>query len=89
MQLPSNAGANYGACDLQPGIHAIVESTSYDLDDKEVSDSDLFVPSLEDTSSFLNSNVTSLKFHLADVEAIVKPVVVIPDLGGAGNVHFC
>ena len=32
--------------------------------------------------------MTSLKFYLAAVEAIVKPVVVIPDIGGAGNAHF-
>ena len=31
--------------------------------------------------------MTSLKFHLTDVEAIAKPVVVIPDIRGVGNVY--
>ena len=88
LKLPNNTGINYGSCDLQPGVYAIVESASYNLDDNEVSESDLFVPLLKDSGGFLNGNVTSLKFYLADVEAIVKPIVVIPDIGGAGNVHF-
>ena len=58
------------------------------MDKNKVSESDLFVPLLKNSGGFLNGNVTSLKFYLADVEAIVKPVVVIPDMGGAGNVHF-
>ena len=32
--------------------------------------------------------LSTLKFFLADVEAIVKPVVAVPDLGGPGNAHL-
>ena len=88
LKLPNNTGTNYGSCDLQPGVYAVVESASYNLDENKVSESDLFVPSLKDSGSFSNGDITSLEFYLADVEAIVKPIVVIPDIGGAGNVYF-
>ena len=32
--------------------------------------------------------MTDLKFYLADVEAIVEPIAVIPDLGGEPNNCF-
>ena len=32
--------------------------------------------------------VTKLMFFLADVEAIVKPLAVIPDIGGLPNAYF-
>jgi len=32
--------------------------------------------------------VTKLTFFLADVEAIVRPLAVIPDIGGLPNAYF-
>ena len=34
------------------------------------------------------NNVSHLSFLLADVEAFVKPVAVIPDIGGQPNSYF-
>ena len=37
---------------------------------------------------FTHDQVSHFKFHLADVDAFVKPIVVIPDIGGPANDHF-
>ena len=33
-------------------------------------------------------NVTKLTFYLADVEAFVEPIAVVPDIGGPPNAYF-
>ena len=88
LSLTDDTGVNCGSCDLQPGVYAIIESVGYNLDKKEVSKSDLFVPLVKEVGGFSNGEVATLSFFLANVEAIVKPVVAVPDLGGPGNAHL-
>ena len=35
-----------------------------------------------------NGFVTKLQFYLADCEAFVEPIVIIPDIGGKPNAYF-
>lgn len=37
----------------------------------------------------VNGRVTELKFYLADTDAFVAPLCVIPDIGGAVTDYFC
>jgi hypothetical protein len=50
--------------------------------------SELFVPIRKEVRKIHQNRVTKLKYYLADVEAFVAPLVVVPDIGGAPNAYF-
>lgn len=62
---------------------------AWDINDEEEQEqSDLFKPIRKEVGGLTNDRVSHLEFYLADVEAIVGPTVVIPDLGGKPNHYF-
>ena len=73
---------------LQPAVCATVESAAFNEDNVEKQRSDIFVPITKDVSETLDQFGFNLKFCLANVEAFVRPVAVIPDIGGPANAHF-
>ena len=86
--LPENSGIKCGGIPLEPATHAIVQA-SYDIEDQDAqAESELFKPIAKDVGGFTNNCVSHLNFYLADVEAIVGPTVVIPDIGGKPNHYF-
>jgi hypothetical protein len=87
-ELPSRPSLYFADIRLKPGIYAVVESASYNPDAEEQAMSELFIPITKEVGAMLGPTVWSLKFYLADVEAIVKPLAVIPDLGGPPNNYF-
>ncbi len=87
--LPPNSGLSHGGIDnIQPGIYAIVESAAYIEDEKEINRSNIFVPVRKEVDVMEHGNVVRAKLYLADVEAIVAPVSVIPDIGGLPHDYF-
>ena len=50
--------------------------------------SEIFVPITKEVKALTNNTVSHMKFYLADVEAIVDPIAVIPDIGGNPNDYF-
>ena len=87
--LPSNSGINFGGVtDLSPGLYAIVETAVYSKNKKEKDMSELFVPIRKQVRGLRHGYVQGMKFYLADVEAIVEPAVVVPDIGGNANAYF-
>ena len=48
----------------------------------------MFRPIRTIVGGIANNKVTSLVFYLADVEAFVEPVAVVPDIGGPPNRYF-
>ena len=88
-EVPENCGINYGGLDLKPGVYAIVESAAYlnGPSDGQTT-SDIFVPIRKEVGKIVNGAVTDLKFYLADVEAFVAPLTVIPDIGGRPSDYF-
>jgi len=77
----------FGGIDLKDGVYAVVESSTYD-DDIGLA-SDLFTPLTLDVGGLdAEGNVTSREFFLADVESIVGPCIVVPDVGGPKNAYF-
>ena len=86
--LPQDSCLNYGGIDLQPGIFAVVENSVLSTDETELAMSELFVPISKEVGGLTQNNVSHLSFFLADVEAFVKPVAVIPDIGGQPNSYF-
>ena len=84
--LDNNILLNYGGQDsISPGIYAIVESSSYVAEEDAINLSELFIPIQKHVGGFTGSFVSHRTFFLADVECIVGPVAVIPDLGGQAN----
>jgi hypothetical protein len=86
--LPTRPPLYFADIRLEPSIYAVVESSSYNTDAEEQAMSELFIPITKEVGAMLGPTVWSLKFYLADVEAIVKPLAVIPDLGGPPNNYF-
>ncbi len=79
--------ANYGYADLQPEIYAIVESASVLTGHTDGPNSELFVPLVKQVGGFTHDRVSHFCFYLAEVESFVKPVVVVPNIGGETN-HY-
>lgn len=83
-----NAVRIAGLHKIDPGVYAIVESASYSTNQAEIDMSEIFVPVVKEVGRMEDGAVTQLKFYLADVEAFVAPLTVIPDIGGETNAYF-
>ena len=85
--LPKGRAYEYGGINLQNGDYAVVEVATYDTSPEELS-SDLFIPLNLEVQSIEEDLSVNRKFYLAPVESIVKPCIVIADIGGAPNAYF-
>jgi len=88
-RLSNKNNINYGGYEgLAAARYAVVESTKVNPDQNEREISEIFVPILTDVRQLRHGRVAKRKFYLADVEAFLQPIVVIPDVGGAPNAYF-
>ena len=86
--MPPDSGIVHGQCELQPEVYAIVESSEY-LERKGHNEhSELLEPITKVVGGITNNHVTSMTFLLVSVEAFVKPIAVVPDIGGPPNRYF-
>ena len=70
-----------GLC-LENAIYALVESADYVQDEAEIAKSDFFMPIKKEVhSKDEDGNPTARSLYLADVEAFLEPVVVVPNVG--------
>ena len=72
----------HGGVQLRSGTYGVVESTTYEEGDLEVSN-DLFKPVRKDVNPDKHR-----VYYLADVSAFEAPCCCIPDLGGPSNRYF-
>ena len=86
--LPPNSGILHGQTYLEPEVYAIVESSEYIARRRQYRYSELFTPISKIVGGIVNDRVTHLVFLLVTVDAFVKPIAVIPDLGGPPNRYF-
>ena len=86
--LPENAQVNYGDCDIEAGVYAIVECSRVITELGHAETSEIFQPISKIVGGLTNSLVSHLKFYMVDIEAFVKPVAVLPDLDGDSNAYF-
>ena len=87
-QIPEDSSIEYGGiAEVGPGLYAIVES-SFVIEDEDGESDHLFVPIRKDVLEITNNMVSKMQFYLADVEAFLRPLVVIPDMGGNSNDYF-
>jgi hypothetical protein len=86
--LPDDHTANFLELPLEQSIFAVVEKAAFLVDQEEIDLSEIFVPITKEVGAITDNVVSELKFWLADVDAIVKPIAVIPDIGGPPNAYF-
>ncbi len=88
-KLPEDSGLVYGGLEnVSPGFYAIIESGNYVDDRNGIEKSEIFVPITKEVGQIRNNRVARIQFYLADVEAFVEPMVVVPDVGGASNAYL-
>ena len=74
---------------LQDGVYAVVESALPEEAKSDTSCSDLFQPYLKNVGSLdEKGKVDGRIYELADTEAFLQPVAMIPDIGGPPNRYF-
>ena len=78
----------YGGVILQDGVYAVVEVGDYVQEPDEAFMSDLFVPLEVEVGEMNEEEVVNRKFYLANVDAIVGPCCVVPNIGGAKNAYL-
>ena len=86
--LPEDSRINFLELPLEQSVYAVVEKAFFDDDEDEIELSEIFVPMTKEVGQIRDNAVTQLKFYLADVDAIVKAIIVVPDIGGQPNAYF-
>ncbi len=81
--IRGESGVSYGGlASVTSGVYAIVEAGRFVNSPAGTPNSNMFTPIRKEVGAMQGNNVTKLKFYLADVEAFVAPMVVVPDIGG-------
>ena len=91
--FPDDWSLDYGGITVQNGVYAIIESADYVQDEDEVGLSDIFIPVIKEVNQIVQHGdqqgvVKKRKFYLADVEAFVEPIVVVPDVGSVPRCKY-
>ena len=89
LSLPNgNHGIVYGGLDnVGPGVYAIVESSTACTPETRL-DSELLTRIMLEVEEMNRGYVTEVRFYLAEVETIVGPAIVVPDIRGPNNSYF-
>ena len=91
--LPRNATVTVDDIKVQRGVYAVVESADFEEEDAEEEDpwKSILFQGCRKECKFLNNNLKCVgerQFYLADVEAFVDPVCVIPDVGNSDIMRY-
>jgi hypothetical protein len=81
----------HGGINVENGHYAVVECADYAQERREKQMSDIFVPIKKEVAQRATADGDQpwrRKFWLADVEAIAKPLVVVPNIGGKQGVEY-
>ena len=79
--LPDGVTVKHFGQRLDANVYALVESCSYSQDEKDNLQSDIFLPIKKYLEVDANGQPQTRSLYLADVDAIVEPVVVVPNIG--------
>ena len=84
-----NSGILHGGIELENGHYAVVECADYTTDPNEKKKSDIFMAIIKEVAQTADGDRPwRRKFYLANVEAIVQPLVVVPNIGGKLGQEF-
>jgi len=79
--LPDGVSLDIDGVVVNKGTHAVIESTTYVEDDDGAFESGLFTKIRKEVlAQNLDGSMRYRKFYLADVEGIVRPACVVPDI---------
>ena len=90
--LPEDAQVVIDSVRVRSGVYALIESATYIAQEDQVSagkhaseigTSQLFLPMLKDCAESADDDgeIIERMFYLADVDALLDPIVVVPDVG--------
>jgi hypothetical protein len=80
--IDEDAGLNFGGIDIKNGTYAVIESAFLAGSEKERSMSDIFTLYEKEVASLDKDGVVvGRSLYLADVDAFVSPLCMIPDVG--------
>ena len=87
--LPANFSFDFAGIDcITRGIYAIVETSTHHQDEASLKISELFIPIKKKIGGYTGNFVSHRIFLLADCNAIVSPIAVVPNIGGGQNEYF-
>ena len=79
----------HGDIEVENGTYAVIECVYPDERQSEQMKSDIFIPMLKDVAQTADGDRPwRRKFHLVDVEAIISPLVVVPNFGGTSGLEY-
>lgn len=80
--IPNDQDIHHGGIKVENGTYAVIETAVRSKDKEELESSDLFIPFTKELGKKnKDGSVKERKFYLADVESIVSPLCVVPDVG--------
>jgi len=89
QSLPPDFNGSYGGLSpIIPGIYAITQCAEFFVDESAINLSEIFIPIRKIIGGLTNNCVSHLQLNLVDVEAFVRPIAIIPDIGGNPNDYF-
>ena len=90
--LADNVSVKYGGVTVKKGVYAVVESSEYvkeDCDGVQVQlGSDLLRVIRKEIASENEKGEITRQLYLADVEAFVDPICVVPDIGADDKLRY-
>ena len=87
--MPLSYGKSFGRIDdIQPAIYGTVESAQYDKERENEVQLELMVPITKEVGQMTDGQVTKLMFYLANTDAFLMPLAVIPNIGGPANSYL-
>ena len=83
---PEGFRENVEGVRVERGVYAVVESADYE---ETAGTSDLFIPCVKECrSKNKDGSIQRRRFYLADVEAFLQPITVIPDIGNENKLRY-
>ena len=84
--LPGDVNVPFAQNRLYQGIFAVIESSNYE---ENAGMSDLFIPFVKEAEQVgPEKQLLSRRFYLADVEAILEAITVVPDVGHENKLRY-
>ena len=79
--MPHDHGMEHAGTDIEAAVCAIVENAAHvEVDNAR---SEIFVRITKEVGGLADNRVSHLTFYLADAEASMEPISVIPDIGAS------
>jgi len=92
-ELPAGVSVKVDGVQIRNGVYGVVESSAFLSEEQQVKDggvknSDLFTAIQKEVFVDDDGEFENRSFYLADVEAFVEPVVVVPDVGSVDSGRY-